>query len=107
MNLKIEDATGLVFWIGSNDMVQVPMRLSERVLCRQVLVDALTLLDQTEVKKSTFSTADGQDRCSQQNELCLRGFREVYGCAHQATPQAGTRKDGLRLVSVDRQQPDC
>ena len=65
--LKVTGTSGLMLWLGSNDQVQVPMRLSERVACRQALLDALTLLDQTEISMSKFSTANALCRSWQQS----------------------------------------
>lgn len=49
--------------IGSDDLVQVPLLPSERTICRQALLDALTLLDQTEIKRSISAKADLPDLC--------------------------------------------
>lgn len=70
-DLRISGPDGLILMIGSDDLVQIPLLPSERTMCRQALLDALTLLDQTEIKRSISSMADLPDLCSRQTAPAL------------------------------------
>lgn len=49
VQLQITDESGLVLWIGPDNIVQVPLKPSDRQMCRQAIIDAMALLDETEV----------------------------------------------------------
>ena len=81
MELKIENESGLVFWVGCGDLVQVSLESEERAQCRKLLLDALELLNQTIVTRSTFSTAAAQDQFEKRSSPHLSDCLGVYDCA--------------------------
>ena len=98
MELKIENEGGLVLWTGRGDLVQVPMDKGERDQCRQALLDALDLLDQTIVKWSTFSMEDEMERSEIQSSQRLDGCLAVYDCSPPSRQPRSSRVPPLRIV---------
>lgn len=62
--LSVRVGHDLVLQVGADDTVTVPMDKQERALCRKALEDALLLLSQTTVTRSTFATEAGSDEVS-------------------------------------------
>lgn len=60
--LKISGVDGILLWVGAGDLAQVPLKPSERALCRQALLDALTRLDQAQVRPRVPLMEDGAER---------------------------------------------
>lgn len=100
MELKIENSEGLVLWTGLDDLVQVPMDKDERAQCREVLLNALDLLDQTIVKWSTFSTAAVPDQYERQSLPHLSDCLGVYDFSPPSGQQESTQEPKLQLVSA-------
>lgn len=107
MELKIENSEGLVLWTGFGDLVQVPMKKNERAQCREVLMDALDLLDQTILKYDTFSTEGERDGSWLQSPQHLSDCLEVCCFPLPSEPQSDTQEPHLRLVSAGLPSPDC
>ena len=107
MELKLENAGGLVLWTGAGDLVQVPLDKDERAQCRKALMDALDLLNQTIVKQCTFSMATDVDQSVIQSPQHLSDCLEVYDFAPPLAQRESNPKPKLRLVSVDPQLSDC
>lgn len=107
VELKIENNTGLVLWLGPNDLIQVPMNQSERVQCRKALLDALDLLDQTIVKFDTFSTGAEKDGCWRRNPQHLSDCLGVYDSSLPSEQREGNLEPQLRLVSADPPLKGC
>lgn len=79
MELSVRDSSGLILRVGLDDQVVVPLKPSERVLCRQALVDALALLDQTAVTQSISSKEVAKDAGSRRTAPHLAYSRAVDG----------------------------
>ena len=77
LNLKIEGPQGLMLMVSADDQVQVPLAPSERILCRQALLDALTLLEQTQIRRSIPSTAGVTGQFLQRNRPHLAYSRAI------------------------------
>ncbi|WP_162619141.1 hypothetical protein [Tritonibacter mobilis] len=103
MELKIENDEGLVLWTGSGELVQVPMDTVERAQCRKALLDALILLDQTIVKRCTFSTAAVTDQCEPQSPQHLSDCLAIYDFSRPSKQPKNSQEPRLRLVSADPQ----
>lgn len=107
MELKLENAGGLVLWTGAGDLVQVPLDKDERAQCRKALMDALDLLDQTIVKQCTFSMANEQDQFELQNPQHLSDCLGVYDFAPPSAQRESNPEPKLRLVSAGSLLSDC
>lgn len=101
MEVKLENSNGLALWLGSGDIVQVPMDPDERAQCRRALLDALYLLDQTIVKWSTFSTGDEMGERVTQNSPRPDDCLAVYDCSRPSEQPASNPLPRLQIVSFD------
>jgi hypothetical protein len=101
MELKIEIDGELCLWLGPDEDVQVPMSERERAQCRERLLSALSLLNETVVKYSTFSKVGGTGEASTQNSPRLGDYPEVVDWTRPSAPQVGSQAPHLRLVSSD------
>lgn len=101
MEIQIRDNDDLVLWIGKGDVVQVPMDKNERAQCRKMLLDALSLLDQTIVKYCTSSMGGAKDLSSQQSPQHLSDCLGVYDFSPPSKQPTGNSTHKLQLVSVD------
>lgn len=78
MQLKIEDDSGLVLWMGLDELVQVPLARDERARCRAVLTDALALMDETITLHGTLATEVGEGQFVKRNSPHLSDCLGVY-----------------------------